>query len=128
MVRIVRELIDISQVRDFWSNVDLLGDWGCWIWRGEVGEGVFREGYGVYAGEAAHRVALSLFLEDFDRSLVVHHFCGIRLCVNPAHLEQIFNEDHLRLHRELKKIGWNEWRVEDRLIFSKVEVPSIWDK
>lgn len=60
---------------------------GCWIWTGAV-----RSGYG-YIGRKetnrlAHRVAWEAarsFTQEIG-GLSVHHKCGVRLCMNPAHL------------------------------------------
>lgn len=46
----------------------------------------------------AHRLAKSLADGVAYESLVVHHLCGERLCVDPAHLQALSNGDHIRLH------------------------------
>jgi hypothetical protein len=68
---------------------------GCWVWQRSTNAG----GYGqMKNGRLAHR---ALYIErvgpvpgDYD----LHHRCGVRACVNPAHLESIPRGDHTALH------------------------------
>jgi hypothetical protein len=65
---------------------------GCWIWLGarlKTGYGrcnVSLPGGGVIA-TTAHRAAWMAFRRGEHYGLDVHHTCGNRSCVNPAHLE-----------------------------------------
>lgn len=69
---------------------------GCWLWTAAS-----RNGYG-YIGlnrdgwrpVRAHRVAYELFVQPIPQGLVIHHRCGIRLCVNPDHLELLDHRTH----------------------------------
>lgn len=60
---------------------------GCWLWMGEVG----RDGYGRkfvnYRSEMAHRRSLELYRGALPGNHLVRHTCGIKLCVNPDHLQ-----------------------------------------
>lgn len=73
---------------------------GCWEWTGGknyAGYGVFRHGYhadGTRTLVRAHRFAYQLFVGEIPEGLVLHHRCGNRACVNPAHLEVTTNEDN----------------------------------
>ena len=62
---------------------------GCWLWFGHRDE----EGYGrVRAGNRkvyVHRVMHELYIGPIPAGLQVDHLCGVRNCVNPAHLEAV---------------------------------------
>lgn len=44
-------------------------------------------GYGIRAGEYAHRVAYIEAFGEIPKGLVVRHKCDVRNCINPDHLE-----------------------------------------
>jgi hypothetical protein len=73
---------------------------GCWLWRGARG-GTGRR-YGRFkldgASWPAHRVAYLLFAGPVPDGCDVHHRCGERCCVNPAHLELMVHSVHSGLH------------------------------
>lgn len=56
----------------------------CWIWTGAVGSG----GYGrvAFRGRQVHAHQAAFILTYGKPKGNVLHRCGIRLCVNPAHL------------------------------------------
>lgn len=60
----------------------------CWIWSGAKNS----SGYGCIAVDGktqlAHRIAYQSHYGDLQDDLLVRHKCDIKLCVNPAHLEQ----------------------------------------
>ena len=69
----------------------------CWLWTA----GVSTRGYGVFhntliSSKYAHRYAYSAFVGAIPEGLVVDHLCGIKLCVNPEHLEPVTNKENLR--------------------------------
>lgn len=60
---------------------------GCWLWNGSTSGG----GYGSFAvggrQQRAHRVSLFRSLStDLGGGFQAAHSCGVRACVNPAHL------------------------------------------
>lgn len=65
----------------------------CWNWTGAL-----INGYGSIGVDGrtrrAHRVAYELLVGPTDNSLVLHHTCGNRRCVNPAHLQEITYQDN----------------------------------
>ena len=73
----------------------------CWLWTGSS-----HNGYGVvYApkrvGEKkairrAHRVVWMMLTRQELGDLTLDHLCGVRLCVNPAHLEPVTLEENVR--------------------------------
>ncbi len=61
---------------------------GCWNWRAST-----RNGYGAFRFHGkvarAHRVAYELWVGELSQVDVVHHKCGNKLCVRPAHLQRV---------------------------------------
>jgi hypothetical protein len=91
------EELTLKRIGNFWSKVTMTD--GCWIWQGSTTQhpthpyGRFRLGEHMVV---AHRV--SYFLshdEDVPRGLVVDHLCKTTLCVNPAHLEVVTQQENL---------------------------------
>jgi hypothetical protein len=59
---------------------------GCWLWTGPFngdGDGRLRNGERT---ERAHCYSFALHGGTFTRGRCIHHSCGVRACVNPAHL------------------------------------------
>lgn len=71
---------------------------GCWIWRG----GQNGDGYGVLKtrpkgrSRFAHRLVYEELTGAIDDSLVIDHLCREKLCVNPAHLEEVTSAENSR--------------------------------
>jgi hypothetical protein len=67
----------------------------CWLWTGTKTK---TGGYGELsiknATRRAHRVAYELWVGPLDETLVVHHTCSVRTCVNPAHLQAITQHEN----------------------------------
>lgn len=65
----------------------------CWVWTGARD----KWGYGRYSSGLVHRIAFFWFQGALDPHLTIDHLCRNRLCVNPAHLEQVTKaENNLR--------------------------------
>jgi hypothetical protein len=64
-------------------------DTGCWVWQGYVGT----HGYGAakFKGRSyqVHRLSYWMSGNDLPDGSVVHHKCGVKLCINPAHLQAV---------------------------------------
>lgn len=62
---------------------------GCWHWTGPL----FSNGYGAFwSGKRnvrAHRAMYELLIGEIPAGLALDHFCRVRHCVNPAHLEPV---------------------------------------
>lgn len=71
---------------------------GCWIWNGkpdQYGDISFR---GIPT--RAHRLMMHLYSgEQVPWDAHVHHDCGRRGCVNPAHLRVVTATQHASIHR-----------------------------
>jgi hypothetical protein len=78
--------------------------YGCWEWRRKITS----RGYGILEVEPgramhAHRWVWLRERGELDPGCHLHHTCGNRLCVNPAHLEALSPEDHQRMHKTRKR-------------------------
>jgi hypothetical protein len=71
----------------------------CWIWNGSR----YLSGYGQYKRGYAHRVFYELFNGPLIRNRHIHHKCHTKPCVNPAHLVQVTQAEHARLHRQYER-------------------------
>lgn len=78
------------------DNLSFQGE--CWIWVGKIGSA----GYGKITiqglSRTAHVVSYLRFSgeRDIPENMVLDHTCGIRSCVNPAHLEPVTQLENVR--------------------------------
>ena len=61
---------------------------GCHIWTGTVNN----SGYGWYRRKGAHVYIYIRKHGPVPEGLEIGHLCGVKLCVNPAHLEAMTHE------------------------------------
>ena len=66
-----------------------------WLWTG----GTATNGYGRAdvdgRNQAAHRVAYEWLVGPIPTGLELDHLCGVRNCVNPAHLEPVTHKENI---------------------------------
>lgn len=74
----------------------------CILWAGRVGS----HGYGLRGSDLVHRLAYVDAHGSVPDGYVVHHECGTKLCVNPAHLRAITHAEHNAGH--LNAEAWYE--------------------
>lgn len=85
----------------FWLRADRRGDTECWNWK----QRLLPNGYGRINDSRngtrpyAHRVSYELSRGSIPNGFEVHHLCGNKACVNPAHLEALSVADH-------RGLGW----------------------
>lgn len=79
---------------EFRSLVDVDPVTNCWLWRGRLDAG----GYGIWAGQAAHRVSYRVFLGSIPPGRHIDHLCRVRNCVNAVdgHLEAVSQAENTR--------------------------------
>jgi len=74
----------------FWALVRKTN--GCWLWQGRVNA----DGYGIYSGKSAHRLAFALLGGDIPDGTEIDHLCRTRNCVNPKHMEAVTHLENVR--------------------------------
>jgi hypothetical protein len=102
---LTRIFMPIPKVEDqrtlFWPKVHRVPD-GCWKWTGaKTGSG-----YGNFADWRKARTAHKFLWRNimglpYPKGYELHHKCGNRACVNPAHLELLTRSEHKKLHLTL---------------------------
>ena len=75
---------------------------GCWIWTGARD----RLGYGQFNGPdlRAHRSSYLLFVGPIPEGKELHHICGMRPCVNPAHLRPVTHKENMEQSWPARKL------------------------
>jgi len=70
---------------------------GCWLWQAAIGDdGCGRAWVPGGTGGMAHRVVYELLAGEIPPGLHLDHACGMRPCVNPAHLEPVTWQENNR--------------------------------
>ena len=68
---------------------------GCFVWQGPVN----RKGYGAATSRLAHRVVYEQVNGRVPDGMEVHHECGNRRCINPAHLRAVTHRANVALSK-----------------------------
>lgn len=113
-----------KQRESFFARIRRDDETGCWLWTGKPDE----KGYGRFlTNHRAHRVAYVIFNGEIPAGLVVSQTCGIRLCVNPEHLEAAVQTfpDRGRKDGFEDEYGPIPPRVPDRDWFDEVAVDNL---
>jgi hypothetical protein len=84
---------------------------GCWIWTGAT----VANGYGVMhvwrdgrnTSIRAHRFAYELLVGAIPDGHQLDHLCGVRRCVNPAHLEPVTARENVRRSHDRRRSSPN---------------------
>lgn len=86
----VQDFLEINSYRDPNS--------GCWIWLLSVDD----DGYGRachhlwgLSSRLAHRVSYEAHQEKIPPDKEIDHLCGIKCCINPAHLEPVTHDENI---------------------------------
>lgn len=85
-----------------WVLEDRGHDTPCWVWTGSLN----KKGYGraqvAREHTGAHRAIYEAANGMLARMAQLDHLCGVRCCVNPAHLEVVCNAENSRRGRGAK--------------------------
>lgn len=95
----------------FWSKVDKSASDGCWLWTGCLqwnGYGQIGSGGNYGRPLLCHRLSYELANGPLPESARLHHKCGVRNCVNPAHLFVQNNDLEVRFWANVDKRGNSE--------------------
>lgn len=92
--------LDSERLLDrFRSRIEKRAADECWPWLGPL-----RNGYGylcdVKRAIYAHRFAYELAYGPIPNGTQIHHTCGCKTCMNPAHLTTLTLREHITLHRQ----------------------------
>ena len=70
----------------------------CWVWSGYRNEKGYGRSYvpGLGNNIRIHRATYSLLVGPIPNGLTIDHLCGVKPCVNPAHLEAVTDEENKR--------------------------------
>lgn len=86
-------MTDPKMLESFFKKIRITDD--CWLWEAAKqaqGYGSFTWGPKTYR---AHKLSYELHKQPVSVGLVLDHLCGVRVCVNPAHLEPVSIKDNL---------------------------------
>lgn len=72
---------------------------GCWIWKYAIDEAT---GYGKAGKRSAHRASYERYIGPVPEGLELDHLCGVRACINPAHLEPVTHLVNARRGKQTK--------------------------
>lgn len=115
-----------SDIKRFWSKVDVRGEDECWLWTGATAWG-----YGVLNIRGlvlrAHRISVFLIQGDAINGLVIDHICHVNACVNPSHLRAVTVQQNAEnragatmasksgIRGVIRRTDCNRWRAEATL-------------
>jgi len=92
---------NLSPEQRFWARVEKTD--GCWLWTG----GLNKSGYAGLKVDGktvlAHRWIYEAQVGAIPEGMTIDHMCGVKHCVNPAHLRPLSLGDNGRAH-------WREQR------------------
>lgn len=84
---------------------------GCWIWhRSTNGQG--------YPHNGQRRRLYENEYGTYPAKWPLHHHCGEKMCVRPAHAGPMPRKAHEALHRKLDSAGFKDISVSDRIALS----------
>jgi hypothetical protein len=87
----------MKTIERFLNKVDKNGPSGCWIWTAAKSTNDYGKfSVGNHRSDYAHRVSYKLFVGKIPKGLQVNHLCGVKLCVNPDHLEAGDQTENMR--------------------------------
>lgn len=87
-----QEYLDASKL---WTGCEIDPSSGCWKWTGAKSPQGYSLPFMHGRQHLGHRLSHELFLGPIQSGNQVHHECGTRLCVNPAHLRQLSPAEHV---------------------------------
>lgn len=86
-MKTLRERFDAKYVVDEETN--------CWVWTASTSRGYGYIAVGGRRNARAHRVAYEMFVGPIPEGMQLDHLCRNPLCVNPAHLEPVTQQENI---------------------------------
>lgn len=68
----------------------------CWTWTAHVTENGYGQVWWDGKARRPHRVSYELLVGPIPDGLTIDHLCRNRLCINPAHLEPVTDQENKR--------------------------------
>lgn len=87
----VRKIVMTDSLRRRLLRGKFLAGDGCWEWTASR----FRNGYGQFNSQLAHRVIYKELVGPIPEGLDLDHLCRNRACVRPDHLEPVTRRENL---------------------------------
>lgn len=67
---------------------------GCWDWTGTTDGRGYPKQYLQRRARFAHRISFLIFNGSIDDTMEIDHTCRNKICVNPAHLDQVSSREN----------------------------------
>ena len=73
---------------------------GCWLWPfpPRRPNSYARMTDETQRTQTAHRAVYEMLVGPIPAGITLHHLCGVKVCVNPAHMELLTQTEHNRRH------------------------------
>jgi hypothetical protein len=85
---------------------------GCWLWQWALTAN-------GYPSQGQRHAIYLLYRGPYPRGHQLNHLCGVRHCVNPDHQVPLSVQLHAALHVVLRRHGFNELPVPERIELSR---------
>jgi hypothetical protein len=93
------------------ANLQLLGDFGCWVWTGKLRSDGYAELWTGMESHLLHRLTYTLYRAEIPVGLDLDHLCRVKACCNPWHLEPVTRSTNVRRAQGFSRFKGGRLRV-----------------